>query len=1348
MKELFIPRIKTFLFFICGLIAILCLYNFFLARENALKAEQTLLLVKESADNIIEQNITNARKIAEDLYINTYYYYNKKKSLDSLYKYLVSFNFPYINSYVKNIFAVLENRSKKDVKYFSLIENRILPLSLVEKTPLTDIFANDTVLGFEDVQFYNTSKVGNKEVFEDLIIVKKDYLDAYDKLFASFIVQIHFFDMNKSLFDLIKKISALWLIKSSDYVFSNFPDKDRENKFLAYIETLKRSKRPTIIEIEDSKYVADYFAINNNVFFILLKITSPRFFSIPIFALVSLYTITFIFLYFLIVKRKRKVSVLIDVKADKKEKEKTHESEKSESGKIDIINPVANEFTFQTNLQNILRDFLNLFDSFNNPVLIFDQHGNLLKINISAYRNFSVEEIENTIAREIYRTALTQLEIKKNASYNILYKNSLEQSNLLFGFFWEIGETQFEYVKPLNIIVCIGIYHCERCKIDECLNSDSFFVHFSSRLNYGFLLFRDSKLLFANDYAKNELKLDVGKIQNFLDLLPSPYNEMSIEKLKNEPSLELKRINIKDHENTFCDLQIIATEFNNEFIWIVFIEDKTLFYKSLQESMVSDVKLSAILKLENFVIFELDDDAKIIEDEFYVEGDNEYRSLKNLIVKNQKFIESFNEAKSFKRPCETTIHISEYNNKTFFVIIEPFLIDDRNFRYIAAAKDVSNLKRLDKEIQDLKNKIYEREAFLRGFYFEVEIRPEFRILYLSDEAYIILGIDKRDISFSTNKFIDSFQNEQLRKYFLLKDIVPINQILSFVSPFKTYDDKLLYFEIKLTAKILEIDENTKIELLSGCAFDITEYYVYKLKNDELDGKMSLLLENDLIGAIYYSISSQKIVHYNRKAQEVFSINENSHLYDLFDKEQLEKVESFETFLMIRENSNNADERFYYEVYPLKWNEKLSFGCIVILNVTQTKKAEENLIKYQENLERVVKERTFQLINANKSLLREFEKMKLIEKRLEVQLKILNDLINFTPLPIFLKKYNGSLIVANKEFFDFFEVGKENEIFREPLIFKHKLLSAIVNLESKLKIYNQTLEEEISFADSKGNLREAIINLIRIPEFERYSDVVLGVILDITKQKDAQKKIEEALKKEKELSELKSRFISTASHEFRTPLTAILSSAELIEMLIKKQNFQKALEHIKKIKNSVKQTADLMNDALFLNKAEMGRLTIKLEKINLLDFINELLDEVLLGDFSSRTVEVFIKEEIELISDKTLLRQILVNLIGNALKYSPENSKVVIYAKKLPQKSLIIIRDYGIGIPESSRPNLFQPFYRASNVEGIKGTGLGLAIVKKAVEELKGEIKFKSKLNFGTVFYVFLPINVERIYEQN
>jgi len=232
----------------------------------------------------------------------------------------------------------------------------------------------------------------------------------------------------------------------------------------------------------------------------------------------------------------------------------------------------------------------------------------------------------------------------------------------------------------------------------------------------------------------------------------------------------------------------------------------------------------------------------------------------------------------------------------------------------------------------------------------------------------------------------------------------------------------------------------------------------------------------------------------------------------------------------------------------------------------------------------------------------------------------------------------------------------------------------------------------------------------------------------------------SLAKERELNELKSRFLSMASHEFRTPLTAILSSASLISDYSEPSHQEKRLKHVERITNAVNSLNDILSDFLSLSKIEEGKIAAECKSFSLKNLLNEIESELKAMLKKNQHLHIQHQGEEIIVSDRKLIRQIMVNLLSNAIKYSDEGSAVKLDTFCSADELKITVSDQGIGISKEDQKHLFERFFRGSNAGNIQGTGLGLNIVAGYVQLLGGFITCKSELDVGTTFIATIPLN--------
>ena len=270
-------------------------------------------------------------------------------------------------------------------------------------------------------------------------------------------------------------------------------------------------------------------------------------------------------------------------------------------------------------------------------------------------------------------------------------------------------------------------------------------------------------------------------------------------------------------------------------------------------------------------------------------------------------------------------------------------------------------------------------------------------------------------------------------------------------------------------------------------------------------------------------------------------------------------------------------------------------------------------------------------------------------------------------------------------------------------------------------------EEVGFGLSVGNLVALTLEAANRAQAE-------------AELRQAEAEVRKALVREQELNELKSRFVSMASHEFRTPLTAILSSTELLETYRERLSPEKQTELLGMIKTAVKNMTQMLEEVLFIGKSDTGHLRFDPQPIEVDGFLEHLLKEVRAGVGKAHRVEFTpTGHPAPAWLDGHLLRQIVLNLLSNAIKFSPKQSAITLACSRDAQGLSFEVADRGVGIPEEDRADLFNTFHRARNVNNIQGTGLGLAIVKKCVDLHGGEISYTSELGRGTRFLVRIPL---------
>lgn len=342
--------------------------------------------------------------------------------------------------------------------------------------------------------------------------------------------------------------------------------------------------------------------------------------------------------------------------------------------------------------------------------------------------------------------------------------------------------------------------------------------------------------------------------------------------------------------------------------------------------------------------------------------------------------------------------------------------------------------------------------------------------------------------------------------------------------------------------------------------------------------------------------------------------------------------------------------------------------------------------------------------------------------------------------------DGVICVINKEMKFILADGGEIEelgILRN----NRKNENSFLNLASLPELKNAFDGEQV-YSELKVNNKSYTLNGVPIPDANNQINEVLVVIRNITDQKNLENNLIKALEREKELNVLKSQFVTMASHKFRTPLSTILSSVFLLENYTDADYELEKTAFFDKIKRSVHNLTALLNDYLSLGKLEEGKLKVTYTETDIKAFFDEFLQEI--GSIKKVKQKIhFTHEGIEctVMTDKFLLKNILTNLVSNAIEYSPHDAEIQLAAELKKDILKIRVTDQGIGIPENEQHQIFKRFYRGQNANNIEGTGLGLNIAKKYIRLLKGTIEFTSQLNKGTTFIAIIPVMNVNVLEK-
>ncbi|MEZ4995390.1 MAG: PAS domain-containing sensor histidine kinase [Saprospiraceae bacterium] len=360
---------------------------------------------------------------------------------------------------------------------------------------------------------------------------------------------------------------------------------------------------------------------------------------------------------------------------------------------------------------------------------------------------------------------------------------------------------------------------------------------------------------------------------------------------------------------------------------------------------------------------------------------------------------------------------------------------------------------------------------------------------------------------------------------------------------------------------------------------------------------------------------------------------------------------------------------------------------------------------------------------------------------QTMLKLSNQVAQIGYWEITLEEKRQLSISWSEEFFRVFDLSyTEDDLPRDYFLqFIHPEDSeAVVSLTKEAIKTGADQHMEFRITTSQGKPKYIGFELRGIHNQYGTLTKIFGVIKDITQNKEIEKRLEQNLQKEKELGELKSRFVSMASHEFRTPLSAIQSSVDLIQIYRERGQPEKQGKHLSRIKSSVQNLTNILNDFLNLEKLESGKVSYQPEDVDFEDFMREVLEEINLVKKEDQKITYQHRGAQKAFLDKFLVRNILNNLLSNAIKYSPAGATIELTTAIEKGELTISVKDEGIGIPLADQQHMMTRFFRATNATNIQGTGLGLTIVKRYLDMMNGTITFESEEYKGTTFYVTIP----------
>jgi len=421
----------------------------------------------------------------------------------------------------------------------------------------------------------------------------------------------------------------------------------------------------------------------------------------------------------------------------------------------------------------------------------------------------------------------------------------------------------------------------------------------------------------------------------------------------------------------------------------------------------------------------------------------------------------------------------------------------------------------------------------------------------------------------------------------------------------------------------------------------------------------------------------------------------------------------------------------------------------ISDITARKRTEKEITSLHEELEAKVAVRTLEL---EKTL----EELQLANHRLEEALIFQKTLLDKAGAMIIYCNQEGIIKMINQE--AAVKLGYEPAELtgrQSPAIFhkrsetarqRKELFDAFgVHIENDFDVFVEKArrdiheEQQYTYIRKDGSTFPVSLTITAIKGRNGNINGFLGIAIDISQRIRAEEKLMSTLEKEKELGELKSRFVSMASHEFRTPLSTVLTSAYLIEQYTTTREQAKRKVHLQRIISSVNMQTDILNDFLSVGRIEEGKIQVRLSRFNIRELVNETARDMKNTLKEGQKIHYRHTGNEEVSLDPSLMKHIIMNLVSNAGKFSPERSLISIRSHYREDELVFSVKDHGIGISKEDQVHLMERFFRGANAGNIQGTGLGLHIVSKYAELMNGTVECNSELDKGTEFVITFNI---------
>ncbi|MCK0190347.1 PAS domain S-box protein [Arenibacter sp. F20364] len=912
---------------------------------------------------------------------------------------------------------------------------------------------------------------------------------------------------------------------------------------------------------------------------------------------------------------------------------------------------------------------------------------------------------------------------------------------------------------------------------EKITNSDLFQSIFKSSLAGLFVVDQLGSILTANPSAERIFGYEAGElVQSNIDLILPDWNA-------NAFSAQMNEVFVGDDQFYGCrkngvkfpiDIRIVPTVIKDQGVKVIFCKpaDITVFesdrkFRTLISNVSGIVYSSNLDKPWNF---EFISEACLTisgysPEHFYNGSELNWESLvypEDL----PRVLKEVNKGIADKKQYQLSYRIVTSNKEIKWIWEQVSCVTNEQGNILSLEgfmQDVTESKEIEMALDKEKNML--RQYLDTSASLFLVINRDYTVQLINKKTCELLGFERNEI-LHRNWFTGFIPQRERKDLMGLFDDIFEDR----VQPPDFYENHILTKDgkerlIRWRNATLRNDKNQIIGVVSS-GVDVTDTKwlqdTLNIRNRALElagnGIIIVDAQDPKLPIVYSNRSFTKITGYSNDE----ALGRNCRFLQNEDRDQpeiailAEAIERGETCKVLLRNYRKDGTLFWNDlaITPLyDKDQKLTHFIGVLNDVTEIQDAKKKMEEYAFVLEDKVEERTREvqttvekLVSTNLNLEDQMIETQRAQRKANLSRALFTAIAHNFP--------NGVIMVFNSDYELVYVEGEE----MDRINFKKSDYEGIpiddIPVFSKIQI--KKIKSDIRKTLRGSNISFEVdfhdqcyaVNSTPLYSDEKKIMWALFVYNNVTEQKKIQHKLEKTVLVEKELNELKSRFISMASHEFRTPLSAILSSAILIGKQNEPGKEDRRMKHVSRIRTNVKDLVVILNDFLSLSKLEEGKVQVKPQSFELVQFVKMLMDEMEPNKKAGQDIVLkYSQPSITVCLDPKLLNHILINLLSNAIKYSEEQQEIIIEIKVNGKVLTIKIKDNGIGIPKKEQNKIFSRFFRAENATNFQGTGLGLHIVKQYTELLRGGVSFKSEEGLGSTFSLKLPINMNE-YEKN